>query len=502
MIVNNLSIKHKYTNKPIIEKLNLIVNDSDKVAIIGEEGNGKSTLLKLMANIDLDYIEMSGQIVYQKKVGYLPQSMDSGWHGQRVEDFFVKEHPGSEINIENYNRFNKIEEYFGKFDLSISFDQLIESISGGEKIKIQLIKLVLSSPDIFLLDEPSNDLDLATIEWLERFIKTSKKPVVYISHDEVLLENTATKIVHLELVKKKNETRNTVVNTDYTSYYNERLNKIKKQTMEAYNERREHRKQQEKFKRIYEKVEHQQNAITRQDPAGARLLAKKIKAMKSVERRLENPDFTDIPVVEEAIQIKFKETKLPNVPIVNIDLKELQIGERVLANDIELIVKGCEKIVITGRNGSGKTTLLKHILNELKRKDFRVGYFPQDYGSDLNYELTGTEWLLKETVHDSTTVKQYLGSAKFTREEMDEPIGNYSGGQKAKLFLLKLILNESNVLILDEPTRNLSPLSNPVIRNILKEFDGCIISVSHDRKFIKEVSNEIYTLDKKLKKVN
>ena len=499
MIVNNISITHKYTNRTILEKLNLVVNQNDKVAIIGEEGNGKSTLIKLMAGLDLDYVETKGHIDFSGRVGYLPQTFDESWFDSTVEEFLIKESPDAEIDYERFNMFNEIELLMKKFKLTIELDQLISSLSGGEKIKIQIIKLVLEEPDIYLLDEPTNDLDLETIEWLESFIKESPKPIVYISHDEVLLEETATKILHIELVKKKLDARHTIANYGYKKYYNDRLAKIKKQAQEAMSERRAHKKQVERFQQIYNKVEHEQNVITRADPSTARLLAKKMKSLKSQERKLEDKEFTEIPIVEEAIDIMFESTNLPNVPIIDLELEQLKIFDTVLANDISLHIKGNEKITIIGRNGSGKTTLLKIIMNELQEK-FNLGYFPQNYDEMLDYEKSGLDWLMDETDSLEHIVRAYMGSAKFIREEMVQPISSYSGGQKAKLFLLRLILLECNVLVLDEPTRNLSPLSNPVIRDILIDYDGCVIAVSHDRKFIDEVSNSVYVLDETLKK--
>lgn len=499
MIINNISITHKYTNRTILENLNLIVNQTDKVAIIGEEGNGKSTLIKIMAGLDLDYVDVKGHIEFAGRIGYLPQTFDEQWFDSTVEEFLIKDSPMSEIDYERFNSFNEVELLMKKFNLTIHLDQFIRNLSGGEKIKIQIIKLVMEQPDIYLLDEPTNDLDLETIEWLERFIKENDKPVVYISHDEVLLEETATKVLHMELVKKKLDARHTIANYGYKKYYNDRLAKIKKQAQEAMSERRAHQKQVERFQQIYNRVEHEQNVISRQDPSTARLLAKKMKSLKSQERRLEEKDFTEIPIIEEAIDIMFESTHLPNIPIIDIELDELTINDTVLATDISLHIRGNEKVTIIGRNGSGKTTLLKLIMEKIQNK-FKLGYFPQNYDELLNYNISGLQWLMDETDSLEHTVRAYMGSAKFIREEMIQNISNYSGGQKAKLFLLRLILLECNVLVLDEPTRNLSPLSNPVIRDILNDYDGCVISVSHDRKFIDEVSNQVYILDNTLKK--
>lgn len=172
-------------------------------------------------------------------------------------------------------------------------------------------------------------------------------------------------------------------------------------------------------------------------------------------------------------------------------LDVLEVDENVLAEDIDLSVIGREKLVILGKNGSGKTTLLKKILEKLKETpNIKVGYMPQNYDEVLKKYSKVLDFLSENNEESITRIRSLLGMLKFTSEEMLNDISNLSGGQKAKIFLLKMFLDKSNVLVLDEPTRNLSPLSNPVIRKILKEYPGSIISVSHDRKYIDEVCDK------------
>lgn len=269
--------------------------------------------------------------------------------------------------------------------------------------------------------------------------------------------------------------------------------------MIARKEQSDYNKQMAGFREVYQKVEYQQRTITRSDPHGAALLKKKMKSLKSQEKRYEREkeNFTEIPDVEEAITIKNAVTKeIPSGKMVlDISLPTLTQGDKELSRNINLSIFGSKHVVIIGHNGVGKTTFLKKVYEELKtREDLQIGYMPQNYDELLDLDKTPLE-LLTENDHSKdfqTQVRTYLGSLKFTKEEVLGKIANLSGGQKAKLLLIKLILEKSNVLILDEPTRNLSPLSNPVIRKLLKEFKGAIISVSHDRKFIDEVCDEIY----------
>jgi len=171
------------------------------------------------------------------------------------------------------------------------------------------------------------------------------------------------------------------------------------------------------------------------------------------------------------------------------------IGEKKLCEEVDLQVYGQDKICIIGRNGSGKTTLMKEIYHSLKdREDIRIGYMPQNYRDLMNMELSPVEFLSDGTREMTTKVMTYLGAMKYTSDEMIHRIRDLSGGQQAKLFFLKMNLDRCNVLLLDEPTRNFSSLSSPVIRNVLQEFHGCIISVSHDRKYIEEVADTVYVL--------
>jgi ATPase subunit of ABC transporter with duplicated ATPase domains len=212
----------------------------------------------------------------------------------------------------------------------------------------------------------------------------------------------------------------------------------------------------------------------------------------------EHENMTQLPDVEESIMVKFGEDiHIPNGKIVlDFELDKLCIENRILSQNIKLHVAGPEKICMIGKNGVGKTTLLKLIADSLlARGDLRAAYMPQNYEDLLDFSLTPVEFLTVSGHKDEITkIRTFLGSMKYTEDEMNHEIHQMSGGQKAKLLFLKMILGGCNVLILDEPTRNFSPLSNPVIRNVLNSYNGAIISVSHDRKYISEVCNKVYSL--------
>ena len=490
-----ISISDRY----LIKNLNLILNNGDKLAIIGEEGNGKSTLLKSILGI-CEYAEISGNINLKgNRIGYLEQSISNDKLDKSVYEFLFID------DTDYYDKINNLYKYLEIISLTDDIlKQEIRTLSGGEKVKISILKLLLNEYDILFLDEPTNDLDIETLEWLEKFINNTSKPIIYVSHDETLLANTANMILHLEQIKKKTECRHTLLKIDYDTYVEQRLRKIEKQTQVAKSEKREFNKQQEKLQRIMQKVEHQQNTISRADPHGAQVLKKKMHTLKHQEKKLKTIDLTELPDIEESINIYFEEVYIPkNKEIINIDIPDLKINKKILSRNIKLNIIGNNHYCIIGNNGIGKTTLLKLIYEKIKdRKDIKVGYMPQNYDEILKGYKNALEFITPtKNKLDITKARMYLGNMNFTREEMITSIDNLSNGTKAKLFLIKIILDNCNVIILDEPTRNISPLSNPIIRKSLEQFKGTIISVSHDRKYIKEVINSAYVLtDKGLKK--
>ena len=204
-----------------------------------------------------------------------------------------------------------------------------------------------------------------------------------------------------------------------------------------------------------------------------------------------------LPDIEESINFSFEEVEIPKTKkIINISLKELKVKDKILSKNIELEIIGNPHVCIIGQNGVGKSTLIKEIYNTLRtRTDIKVGYMPQNYEDILKEYDKVIDFIAPSgKKEDVTKARMYLGNMNVTREEMEGKIAELSNGTKAKLILMKLVLEKSNVLLLDEPTRNVSPLSNPVIRKVLKEFKGTIISVSHDRKYIEEVIDKLYTL--------
>ena len=521
--IKNLTIVHKKDLRTIIEDFHFVLNPGDKAVLIGEEGNGKSTLMKWIYNPESieDYVEAEGErICNGEKFGYLPQELPAADRKRTVYEFFCEEEMFWEQEPKELAELARKLHLPGDFYYS---DQLMETLSGGEKVKAQMLRILMGKPTVLMLDEPSNDIDIETLEWLEELINKTEQPVLFISHDETLIERTANVVIHLEQIRRKTRCRYTVARMPYAQYIEERGAKFQRQEMLAQNDRREKKIRDEKLKKLEQSVAYRLDNISKAERDGpGRLLKKKMKAVKSMEKRFEREDenMTEMPEEETAIFFKIgdKQAKIPaGKTVIDFSLDKLvqpgskenvvkiaestievseEMAEKILARNVKLFVKGAEKVCIVGRNGAGKTTLLRLLAEELlAREDIKAAYMPQNYEELLDMEQTPVEYLCEVgDKEERTRIRTWLGSLKYTADEMEHPISDLSGGQKAKVLLLKMSISGANVLILDEPTRNFSPLSNPVIREVLKEYAGAILSVSHDRKYIGEVCDKVYEL--------
>ncbi|NTU18917.1 ABC-F family ATP-binding cassette domain-containing protein [Brevibacillus sp. HB1.2] len=487
--LHNITITTKKDGRPLIRNLHLTLQNGDKIAIIGEEGNGKSSLLKLIYEEQMiaEYCTFEGKVLRNEcSMGFLSQELSDEEKQMTIADFFAE------------NQWTK-ELVRAMDDLGIHAlysDKRMGVLSGGERFKYRFLSLLAQKPDVLLLDEPTNDLDIQTMEWLEEFIQQTAIPVIYVSHDETFIANTANGILHMELTKRKQVPKYTFSREPYENYLANRESHLNKQEQIARKQATDHRKQMEKWHDVWNKAEHQHRNVSRSDPR----LQKKIKSLKNQRERMEKASetFLEAPSVEEASEFRFDSAV--HVPgskqILEFSLEVLQIANKQLSKQIHLSIKGPEKVAIIGENGIGKTTLLKKIKDELVQySSLKIGYMPQNYEDRLDSTKTPIEFLERTGNKDAITkAYTHLGSMKFTKEEMYQSIKNLSGGQKAKLLLVKMILDQCEILILDEPTRNFSPLTTPVLCRSLMAFDGVIISISHDRRYLHEVATTVYEL--------
>ena len=492
--INHLTITQNKDLRDLISDLNMTIQDGEKVAIIGEEGNGKSTLLRALMGERLADFTIRGEIQSDlQSLAYIPQHLPEELKKKSLQDYFFLESTDLDYSI----LYRLAEELH--FDSErFASQQLIGSLSGGEALKVQLIHELAKPFEILFLDEPSNDLDLETVDWLKGQIQKTRQTVIFISHDEDFLSQTADTIVHLRLVKHRKEAETLVEHLDYDRYSEQRKAHFARQSQQATNDQRAYDKTMEKHRRVKQNVE---NALrnTKNDVAG-RLLAKKMKTVLSQEKRYEKAaqSMTQKPLEEEQIQLFFSDIEplATSKVLVRLENETLSIGKRILAQGLQLTVRGQEKIGIIGPNGVGKSTLLAKLQQLLSdKREISLGFMPQDYQETLQLDLSPVEFL-SQTGHkeELQKIQSHLASLNFSYPEMHHQIRSLSGGQQGKLLLLNLVLRKPNFLLLDEPTRNFSPTSQPEIRKLFANYPGGLITVSHDRRFLKEVCTNIYRL--------
>lgn len=491
LTIENLTLTHKKDLTTLAENVSFSVNPGERLALIGEEGNGKSTLLRAIwgdESIDA-YAEISGRIVNTYRTGFLPQELPANCRSLSAYEFFCEDEAFFD---QTPRQLGELAARLGLCADVFYSEQAMGSFSGGERVKLQLARLLMRDPELLLLDEPTNDLDGDTIRFLTGFLNTCGLAVLFVSHDETLLAKAATGVILLERLRRRQVPRASVCRQGYEEFVQTRADLFAHQEKVARKQREELDKKMERYNQIRSRVEHEQNVISRRDPYGSRLLKKKMHTVMSMGRRFEREakEMTAMPESEEAIFAKLTcQPQPPSKVVLDLDLDMLCIAERVLSRNIRMCVRAADKICLTGRNGVGKSTLLRHIRDLLQcRADLNVFYMPQDPDDLLDMDKTPLE-MMTLTGDKEEQVKNAvaLGSMKFTGEEMNHPCRGLSGGQKAKLMFLMMAGRQADVLLLDEPTRNLSPLSGPVIRTLFEEYPGCIIAVSHDELLIRQV---------------
>ena len=446
--VENFTMTHQQDLKVLIPSLSFDLKPGDKLALIGEEGCGKSSLLNWLRQPDapLPYVEVTGTC--SNAFGR------TAWIGQT----FPAQDEG--LTIEAY-----------------CFDPaLAEQIDYG--YFYQLVSQLGFDPD-------------RLTSWLSRTLANLPTAVLFLSHDEAFLAQVANRILHIETINNHKASRVQLVNLDYETYRSQREAQFQRQGQLARKQQEEQAKQEARHRQMHDKVQHQLRQA--HDSSLGRLLAKKMRNVKSVGRRLERQaeDMLEIPIQEDAILVKLPcPHPLPASKwLVNEPDYVVRLEGRALTQPLTLEWRGQEKIGLVGPNGVGKSTLLKQVRDWLTdRPGLRLGYMPQDYRQVLPQDQTPLDFLQESgSQEEKTKLMTYLGSLRFDPDEMRHPISQLSGGQQAKLLLLKLNLMEVNVLLLDEPSRNFSPLSQAEVRQIFRDFPGAILAVSHDQVFLDQV---------------
>ncbi|MDB2043500.1 ABC-F family ATP-binding cassette domain-containing protein, partial [Clostridium perfringens] len=501
----------------ILRDVTFNINEGDKVGLIGPNGEGKSTLFKILTK-QLDYD--SGELFLDKNktLGYLSQNLsldsENTIYDEMLSVFSSLTELEDKIKTleeklnEPYDASNK--EYHNKLikDYTLSqelyenrggytfrgeisrvlkglgfleedFNNQIINLSGGQKTRLALCKLLLRKPDLLLLDEPTNHLDLEAIEWLEEYLNGYKGTVFVISHDRFFLDSVTN--TTFELIGGKIH----CYNASYTKFLELRKKDIEAR-LKAYNLQQAEIKRQEE---IIEKF----RSFNRE---------KSVRAAESRQKALDKMDRLEAPeVIKEASKISFETLVKSGNDVLHIEnLKKSY--DSLLFENVNLDLKRGEKVALIGENGRGKTTLFKIIMGMLKQdsgsvslgKNVFTGYYDQEQ-SNLNLHKTIIDEVWDDFPNLTTTeVRNYLASFLFTGDDVFKEISLLSGGEKCKINLLKLMLSKANLLLLDEPTNHLDIMSREALEDAILSYDGTLIVISHDRYFLNKVINKIVEL--------
>lgn len=498
MRIESLSIIDPVNKTILVPSFSCPLAPGDKIALIGEEGNGKSTFLKALAGIGLDRLDVKGGIAPRAAVSYLPQDLVGTYAGLSTIDFLLRKSPEAEIDPEDYSLLAEVDRLREEVGLSadaFDLDKPFSAYSGGERLKLGFLKLRLSYGEVYLLDEPSNDIDIEGLQYLENFLKNTAKPIVFVCHDRRLLERVSNATIELWRTRIGGNRHIEYRPVGYAEYVAE-VRSEEERSLQVGRFKREQLTQRERrLAAIKQRVEHDQNQAVR-EPTKGRLLKKKMHVVKSQERQLEKQWSSLDPLPEE--RLSFHYFFSPDISVspskrFPFHFPLLQAGDRVLGKDIDLLVKGGEKLFLIGPNGTGKTTLLRALRDALRnRTDIRLGYFPQDYAEALDYSLTPIEALRHGyEKEEEAWVRGLLGAAFFSEAEMLGPIANLSEGEKAKLLAIKIAYDKADFLLLDEPTRNLSVGSASSFGEALAAFSGTVVVATHDLHLREKVGGEV-----------
>jgi ATP-binding cassette, subfamily F, member 3 len=504
-------ISKVYPTGEVLKDVTWEVKPGERVGLVGVNGAGKSTQLKI---INGEIEPTAGEIIRPNslKIAYLTQEFEVEPTRTVREEFWTVfteandvqqkmlqvQHDMEQADPEQLDKLiHKLDKLQRKFEAldgyvlesqiekilpEIGFviedgDRLVSSFSGGWQMRMSLGKILLQTPDLLLLDEPTNHLDLETIEWLENYLKGINTPMVIVSHDREFLDRLCTKIVETE------RGVSTVYLGNYSAYLQQKAENKAAQSATYERQQKEVAKQQEFVDRF-------RASATRSTQA------------KSREKQLQKIELVDAPI-SDLKTLKFKFPPSPRSGQEVVEIKDLThtYNEKILFLGANLTIERGERIAILGANGAGKSTLLRMIMDMEQPEDGKIalgkhnvipGYFEQNQAEALDLEKT-----VMETIHDEVPtwkneeVRTLLGRFLFSNDTVFKQVKSLSGGEKARLALAKMLLTPANLLILDEPTNHLDIPAKEMLEEALKEYDGSVIIVSHDRFFISQVANKI-----------
>lgn len=502
----------------ILENISFTVNEGDKIGLVGVNGTGKTTLFKIICG---EYGYDSGEIYTSKNMeaGYLEQNTNFQSENNILDEVLTvfkslaeMEEYLRELELKISNESKKgdsdnlqklMDEYSHKLEdfaskngygykseakgvlkgLGFSdedFEKHVNILSGGEKTRVLLAKLLLKKPNLLLLDEPTNHLDTDAVEWLELFLRQYSGTVVVISHDRYFLDQITNRIFELHNKRLR------YYDGNYSDF-------VKKSQIEKEIELRQYEQQQENIKK-------QEEVIEKLKSFGRE---KHVKRARSREKALDKVDVLDKPeMYRKKAKIRFETSIASGNDVLHAENLAMAYDERVLFKDVNFDIYKGEKVALIGPNGIGKSTLFKILMKELNSisGDFKVGtnvnigYFHQEQKTlDLKNTIIDEIW--KNNIGlNQTTIRTLLGAFLFEGEEVFKEISTLSGGERARVAILKLILSKTNFLLLDEPTNHLDIDSKEVLEEALSNYDGTLFMISHDRYFLNKVADKIFVL--------
>lgn len=502
----------EFSGKTLFSDVSFVINENDKIALMGKNGAGKSTLLKILAGQNKP---TSGNISAPKDfiISYLPQHLlteDNATVFEETSKAFASifamrdeiEALNTELTVrtdydsdEYYKIIEKVSELSEKYYSieEINYEAEVEKVligmgflrsdftrptsefSGGWRMRIELAKILLQKPDLILLDEPTNHMDIESIQWLEDFLVNGAKAVVVISHDRTFINNITTRTIEVTMGRiydyKVNYSR-------YLELRKERREQQLKQWEEQQRIIADNTEFIERFKGTYSKTLQVQSRV----------------------KMLEKMVMVEVDEVDNsALRLKFPPApRSGNYPVVLNDLSK-SYGEHIVFKNASLTIERGEKIAFVGRNGEGKSTLVKAIMGEIDFQgslelghNVQIGYFAQNQASLLDETLTVFETIDRAAEGDvRNKIKDILGAFMFGGDNSTKKVKVLSGGEKTRLAMIKLLLQPVNLLILDEPTNHLDMKTKDIIKDALKDFDGTLILVSHDRDFLDGLATKV-----------
>ena len=506
-------LKVEFGSQVLFENISYVINKRDKIALVGKNGAGKTTMLRIITG---EQLPTSGIVARQSDItlGYLPQQMQltdtltvkqeaarAFEHLQQMDDAINRMNQEladrTDYDSEDYQELiervaqktefrsllqsENIEAEIEKTLLGLGFersdfDRPTSEFSGGWRMRIELAKLLLRRPDVLLLDEPTNHLDIESIQWLESFLKNRNGALLLVSHDRAFIDNVTNRTIEISLGKIYD------YKVSYSQFVELRKERVEQQ-MRAY--------------------ENQQKLIHDTEDFIERFRYKATKAIQVQSRikMLEKLERIEVDEVDRSrMRLKFPPApRSGDYPIIAEDLRK-DYGSLNVFHDVTFTIKRGEKVAFVGKNGAGKSTLVKCIMGEIPfdgklqiGHNVKIGYFAQNQAQLLDETLTVHDTIDYVAVGDiRTRINDILGAFMFGGKNADKKVKVLSGGEKSRLAMIRLLLQPVNLLILDEPTNHLDMPSKDVLKEAIQAFEGTVIVVSHDRDFLNGIVNKVY----------